>query len=141
MAKKKIGPWTRLNSKIVYDNNWISVNHEEVLNPNGGEGIYGKIHFKNLAIGIVPIDDKGFTFLVGQYRYPLDVYSWEIPEGGGSIRIDPLESARRELLEETDLVANKCEKVIDLDLSNSESDEVAHIFLAIELELHQTQQE
>ncbi len=141
MAKKKIGPWTRLNSKTVYDNNWISVNHEEVLNPNGGEGIYGKIHFKNLAIGIVPIDDKGFTFLVGQHRYPLDVYSWEIPEGGGPIGIDPIESAKRELLEETGLVANKWEKLIDLHLSNSVSDEVAHIVVATELEKHQAQPE
>ncbi len=126
-------PWTKLNSTIAYENPWISVFHEEVLNPNGNPGIYGKVHFKNLAIGIVPLDDEGMTWLVGQYRYPLSQYSWEIIEGGGKIGIDPEESARRELKEECGLVAGNLVEIARSHLSNSVSDELAILFLATEL--------
>jgi 8-oxo-dGTP pyrophosphatase MutT (NUDIX family) len=126
-------PWTVLNSKQVYDNPWIQVTEYSVLNPSGGRGIYGKVHFKNRAIGIVPLDDELNTYLVGQYRFPIDRYSWEIPEGGGPIHRDVLDSARRELKEETGLVAEEWTKLMDLHLSNSVSDEEAIIFLARKL--------
>ena len=89
-------PWTILSEKQVYDNQWIGVTEYDVLNPSGGKGIYGKIHFKNTAVGVLPLDEQGYTWLVGQYRFPLDAYSWEIPEGGGDPATDPLEAARRE---------------------------------------------
>ncbi|MFN3951636.1 MAG: NUDIX domain-containing protein [Thermaurantimonas sp.] len=123
-------PWTTLSDSVVYENNWIRVHHRDVLNPNGGKGIYGLVHFKNYAIGIVPIDDHGFTYIVGQYRYPLSKYSWEIPEGGGPENEDVLESAKRELKEEIGATAEKWFLIQELSLSNSATDELSYIFLA-----------
>ena len=127
-------PWTILSARPVYDNPWIGLTEYDVLNPAGGKGIYGKVHFKNLAIGILPLDEEGYTWLVGQYRFPLDQYSWEIPEGGGDPTLPPVESARRELLEETGLVASEWTHLMDMHLSNSVSDEKAILFLAKGLE-------
>lgn len=123
-------PWRILSGKPVYDNKWISVTEYDVINPSGGKGIYGKVHFKNAAIGILPLDDELNTYLVGQYRFPLEQYSWEIPEGGGPLDEDILASAQRELLEETGLEATEWTKLLDFHLSNSVSDERGYIFLA-----------
>jgi 8-oxo-dGTP pyrophosphatase MutT (NUDIX family) len=128
-----MNPWQILHQKSIYDNKWISVTEYDVINPSGGKGIYGKVHFKNMAIGILPLDDELNTWLVGQYRFPLEQYSWEIPEGGGPLHIDALESAKRELLEETGLVAEEWTKLMDFHLSNSVSDEQGTIFLARKL--------
>lgn len=128
-----VNPWTILGEQLKYDNPWISVTEYQVLNPGGGKGIYGKVHFKNLAIGIVALDEDGCIFLVGQYRFPMDRYSWEIPEGGGPLGVDPLASAQRELLEETGLRAVSWEKILEVQLSNSVSDEEGIIYLAREL--------
>lgn len=124
------GNWRRLNRSTVYDNPWITVHHDEVINPNGGQGIYGVVSFKNLAIGVVPIDEDGCTWLVGQKRYPLDRYSWEIPEGGGPVGIDPLESAKRELEEEVGLVASDWRQILSVELSNSATDERCLLYVA-----------
>lgn len=123
-------PWTVLGEEEVYDNPWIGVTEYDVLNPKGGKGIYGKVHFKNWAIGVIPIDAEGNTYLVGQYRFVLDRYSWEIPEGGGPLGTNPLESAKRELKEETGLVAGEWTQIQELHLSNSVSDEYGVIYLA-----------
>jgi ADP-ribose pyrophosphatase len=127
-------PWSVLNSRQVYDNPWIGVTEYQVINPGGGKGIYGKIHYKSLAIGILPLDEQGNTWLVGQWRFPLDAYSWEIPEGGGDLSLEPVESAKRELKEETGLVATEWIPIQEMHLSNSVSDEKAIIFLARHLE-------
>lgn len=129
-------PWQILSAKEIYDNKWINVTEYDVINPNGGKGIYGKVHFKNIAIGIVALDAKLNTYIVGQYRFALDEYSWEIPEGGGDPNVEPLESAKRELLEETGLVAHQWKFLLKLHLSNSVSDEYGFIFLARDLEQH-----
>jgi 8-oxo-dGTP pyrophosphatase MutT (NUDIX family) len=129
-------PWQVISSKEVYDNKWINVTEYDVINPNGGKGIYGKVHFKNIAIGIMVLDEEMNTWLVGQYRFALDEYSWEIPEGGGPHDIDPLESAKRELLEETGLVAQDWSLLLKLHNSNSVCDELALIYLARQLEQH-----
>lgn len=135
-------PWKTISSKTVYDNPWITVKHEDVINPSGGEGIYGTIHFKNYAIGILPIDHEGYTWLVGQYRYPLKQYSWEIPEGGGSLHETTLASAQRELLEETGLKASKWTTLIEeVHISNSVTDEKGVIYLAQELTQHEAEPE
>jgi 8-oxo-dGTP pyrophosphatase MutT (NUDIX family) len=123
-------PWEILSENQAYDNPWINVTQYDVINPSGGNGIYGKVHFKNWAIGIIPLDKDLNTYLVGQYRFVLNQYSWEIPEGGGPIGIDALESAKRELKEETGLVATEWTKLMSLHLSNSVSDEYGTIFLA-----------
>jgi 8-oxo-dGTP pyrophosphatase MutT (NUDIX family) len=123
-------PWTTLSSETKYENNWITVTEHQVLNPAKSPAIYGTVHFKNLAIGIVPVDKDGFTWLVGQYRYPLKSYSWEIPEGGGKISEPPVVTAKRELKEETGLEATHWEQILEMHLSNSVTDERAIVFLA-----------
>jgi 8-oxo-dGTP pyrophosphatase MutT (NUDIX family) len=127
-------PWTVLGQRVIYENPWIGLTEYDVINPGGGKGIYGKVRFKKLAIGILPLNDRGETWLVGQYRFALDAYSWEIPEGGGDPAVPPVESARRELLEETGLVAKEWTELMEMHLSNSVTDEQAIIFLARGLE-------
>jgi 8-oxo-dGTP pyrophosphatase MutT (NUDIX family) len=129
----KENPWKTLDVKQVYDNQWIQVNHHTVLNPSGKEGIYGVVSFKNLAIGVVAVDENRNTFLVGQYRYTLNQYSWEIPEGGGPFGEEPLSTARRELLEETGLTATNWSLLSPIHTSNSVTDESGFLFLATEL--------
>ena len=131
-----INNWQVIDEATIYENNWIKLQHFNVLNPNGGKGIYGKVSFKNLAIGIVPIDENGYTWLVGQQRFPLNKYSWEIPEGGCPLNEEPLQAAQRELLEETGLVATHWQLILESDLSNSVTDEKAFIFLATQLKQH-----
>ena len=126
-------PWQKLDEEVKYDNSWIKVTHSNVINPSGSRGIYGSIHFKNWAIGIIPIDKNFNTWLVGQYRYPIQKYTWEIPEGGGPIGVSTLETAKRELSEECCLKANKWTKIQTFHLSNSVSDEYGEIFLAQDL--------
>lgn len=140
-ANQTANPWTILEEALKYDNPWISLTEYQVLNPGGGRGIYGKVHFKNLAIGIVALDETGSIYLVGQYRFPLDRYSWEIPEGGGPLGVDPLDSAKRELLEETGLRATSWEAILEIDLSNSVSDEQGIIYLATGLTQHEARPE
>ena len=126
-------PWKTINSRKIYENQWIGLTEHNVINPSGGEGIYGEVHFKNYAIGIMVLDENHHTYLVGQYRFPLKAYSWEIPEGGGPLATDPLESAKRELLEETGLTANQWTEMQRLHLSNSVSNELGIIYMAREL--------
>jgi 8-oxo-dGTP pyrophosphatase MutT (NUDIX family) len=130
MENQPANPWRILSSEEKYENNWIQVTEYQVMNPSGNNGIYGVVHFKNMAIGIIALDADYNIYLVGQYRVPLDAYSWEIPEGGGPLGIDPLESARRELMEETGLEARQWRKVLQMHLSNSVSDEFSIIYLA-----------
>jgi 8-oxo-dGTP pyrophosphatase MutT (NUDIX family) len=127
-------PWRTLESKQIYENDWIVLSEHQVINPNGNKGIYGKVSFKNIAIGIIPLDQNGDTWLVGQYRYTLNEYSWEIPMGGGPLSIDPLVSAKRELLEETGLIAKRWTRILKIHTSNSVTDEVGFVFLAEDLQ-------
>jgi 8-oxo-dGTP pyrophosphatase MutT (NUDIX family) len=129
-------PWQVKSEQTVYENPWIQVIHHDVINPSGGKGIYGKVHFKNTAIGILPLDDQLNTWLVGQYRFTLNQYTWEIPEGGGPQGTDPLAAAKRELLEETGLVAGNWTFLMNFHLSNSVCDEYGFIYLARQLEQH-----
>jgi 8-oxo-dGTP pyrophosphatase MutT (NUDIX family) len=138
---KNRNPWETLIINEVYSNPWISISHREVLNPKGGKGIYGVVSFKNLAIGIVPVDDELNTYLVGQYRYTLNQYSWEIPEGGGPIGEEPLETAKRELLEETGLEAAEWSFLTPIHTSNSVTDESGFIYMARNLKQGQSEPE
>lgn len=122
--------WHTRSVRNVYDNDWIEVSHRDVTAPTGHDGIYGLVHFKHVAVGVVPIDGEDNTWLVGQHRYTLDAWSWEIPEGGGRLDDDPIDVARRELAEETGLRADRVEPLLELHTSNSVTDERAVIYVA-----------
>lgn len=133
-SKQKItNPWTIVSSKHIYENPWISVREDQVITPSATKGIYGTVSFKHIAIGIIPIDDKGYTYLVGQYRYPLNEYSWEIPMGGGKLNEPLLEAAQRELKEETGISARQWEQLLKIHTSNAVCDEVGYVFIAKDL--------
>lgn len=128
-----VNPWRRHSRRIAYENAWIRVHHDEVTRPDGRPGIYGVVHFENRAVGVVAIDAADRVLLVGQFRYALDRYSWEIPEGGVPFDEDALEGARRELREETGLDAAVWQEIATFELSNSVTDEVGLLYLATEL--------
>ena len=135
MFKEEIkNPWTTLSGEVKYDNPWITVTEYQVINPSGGRGIYGKVHFKNTAIGVIPLDNELNTWLVGQYRYTLNAWHWEIPEGGGKFDEDALVSAQRELREETGLIARQWQSILHFHTTNSVTDEEGYIFLAEDLQ-------
>lgn len=123
-------PWITHATREIYDNPWIRLTEHDVTNPGGGQSLYGKVHFKAFAIGIIPLDEEKNTWLVGQYRYPLNEYSWEIPMGGGPLDLPRLDSAKRELKEETGLSASRWTELCKIHLSNSVSDEVGYAYLA-----------
>jgi ADP-ribose pyrophosphatase len=124
------GPWMRHSRRIGYENAWITIWHDEVTRPDGAPGVYGVVHFANLAAGVLVLDDDDRVLLVGQHRYALDAYSWEIPEGGVPAGESALEGARRELLEETGVEASDWRELARVHLSNSVSDELAVLFVA-----------
>lgn len=125
-------PFRVRSSQQVYENPWIRVVEHQVTLPSGKPGIYGVVHFKNRAVGVIPYEN-GYIWLVGQYRFPLSLYSWEIPEGGSPQDEELEETARRELKEETGLVADKLHPVLRMHLSNSSTDELGVVFLALGL--------
>lgn len=126
-------PWETIDNEIVYSNNWVDIKHNNVITPAGTNGIYGVVHFKNIAVAILPLDNQLNTFLVGQYRFPLQEYSWELPMGGSPLGENILEGAKRELLEETGLVAEKWTEIAKTHTSNCVTDEVGYVFIAEEL--------
>ena len=128
-------PWQTLSTLRVYANPWIEVREDQVRTPSGAAGIYGVVQYQNRAVGVVPIDEDGFTWLVGQYRYTHDSYEWEIPEGGCPAGETLEACALRELQEETGLVAAELTPLLSpalspLQLSNSTTDETAYLFVA-----------
>jgi 8-oxo-dGTP pyrophosphatase MutT (NUDIX family) len=124
------GPWTRRSRRVAYENPWLTIWHDEVSRPDGSPGIYGVVHFANLAAGVLAVDDEDRVLLVGQHRYTLDAYSWEVPEGGVPAGETAIEGARRELLEETGVTATDWRELARIHLSNSVSDELAVLYLA-----------
>jgi 8-oxo-dGTP pyrophosphatase MutT (NUDIX family) len=126
-------PWTTNNSRPIYENPWIHVREDQVLNPSGNPGIYGVVSFRNWALGIIPLDEHNNTWLVGQYRYSLNEWSWEIPMGGGPKGSDILESAKRELKEETGYTASRWTNIMRIHTSNSVTDETGFVYLAEDL--------
>ncbi len=134
-------PWQTLSIEERYDNPWINITHREVLNPAGGPGIYGLVHFKNVAVGVLPLDKDYNTWIVGQYRYTLEEYSWEIPEGGAPLGEDPLDAAKRELKEETGIEATKWTQILELNTSNSVTDEYGVAYIAQDLQFGESEPE
>ena len=122
--------WKKINSQIVFENDWMTVRDDQVINPGGGENQYGHVHFKNKAVAIVPLDDDMNTWLVGQDRYTLNTFTWEIPMGGAPLTEDPLIAANRELKEETGLRASRWSRIMNLHTSNSITDEEGIVYVA-----------
>ena len=141
MKNLEENPWVTLTNETAYESPWIKVTKHDVTNPAGNPAIYSVVHFKNIAIGIMPIDKDYNTWLVGQFRYPTNEYSWEIPEGGGKIDVLPEESAARELKEEAGIVAQKYTELMRMHLSNSATDELAIVYLASGLSFEEAQPE
>lgn len=135
----KTKAWQTHSIETVYDNSWITVSHRQVTAPTGNAAIYGLVHFKAIAVGMIPIDNDGYTWLVGQHRYTLDSYSWEIPEGGSASDEDPLKAAQRELREETGITASSWTQLLRLHTSNSVTDESAIAYIAQGLSIGDTQ--
>lgn len=141
MSENEKNTWKTLHTETKFETPWITVTKHDVINPAGKPGLYGVVSFKNIAIGILPLDKNHNTWLVGQWRYPLKEYSWEIPEGGGPHGIDPLESAKRELKEETGLIAKKYTELGRIHTSNSVCDEYGLLYLAQDLEQSEAEPE
>ena len=134
-------PWKTREKETVFETPWIRVENHRITTPSGKPGEYGKVCFKQHAIGIVPLDEDLNTWVVGQFRYPLNTYSWEIIEGGGEFDESPLEAAKRELLEESGIEANYWEPLMEMEMSNAATDELAFIFLARDLHFHEPEPE
>ena len=126
-------PFTLVSSKIAYENPWIKVEHQDVIRPDGNAGIYGIVRFKNRAVAVLPIEANGDVWLVGQWRRPLNAWSWEVPEGGVPFDEDLETGARRELEEEAGLIARTLIKVLEFDVSNSVCDEIGFSYIAYDL--------
>jgi 8-oxo-dGTP pyrophosphatase MutT (NUDIX family) len=123
-------PWITESSPIMYDNKWIRIIENQVINPAGNKGIYGVVHFKNIAVAIIPLDEQYNTWIVGQYRYAHESYEWEVVEGGCPVGTEPLDTAKRELHEEVGLKAEHYEMILEMQLSNSTTDEISYTYIA-----------
>jgi len=139
--QENLNSWKTLSSELIYESPWIAVNKHQTINPAGNPATYSVVNFKNKAIGVLPLSEDGYTWLVGQWRYPLNQYSWEIPEGGGPLGEEPIDTAIRELKEETGIVAQKFEEIMQLHLSNSATDEHAFVFVATNLTFEEAEPE
>ena len=133
--------WQMLSKETIFENLWIRLEDHEVINPSSGKSQYGKICFKNLAVAILAVDEDRQIYLVGQYRYTLDEYSWELPMGGAPLKEKPLTAAQRELREETGVSATSWREVMRLHLSNSVTDEAGIVFIATGLTVGEPQPE
>ena len=131
--------WKKISSRTVYENDWMRVLEDDVVTPGGGKNLYGHVHFKNVAVAIIALDDSDNTWLVGQDRYTLGEYSWELPMGGAPLDEPPLVAAQRELQEETGIRAATWEELMRLHPSNSITDELGIAYIATGLSFGETQ--
>lgn len=135
MKKRQDNPWTIKDADVKYENPWIKVQEYDVLNPGGGKGIYGVVEIKNLAVGMIPLSKNMDTWLVRQYRFPLNEWTYEIPEGGCPPSSTPLETAKRELEEETGITASKWTPILEVQTSNCITNELGYVYLAEDLSI------
>ncbi|HMO02144.1 MAG TPA: NUDIX hydrolase [Oligoflexia bacterium] len=128
-------PWQTLSSKVIYQNRWIKLREDQVIQPKGAPGIYSVLEIPP-AVAIVALDESWKVCLVGQWRYTQNKFSWEIPGGSSEKTIGSiLENAKRELLEETGISAEIWEPLGTIDNSNGATNDTAHLFLARSLKV------
>lgn len=137
--EEDIDPWIVKGVSRAFENAWFVVDSHAVIHPHGAEGVYSVVRPRRVAVGVLPIDDEGYVHLVGQWRFPLKRYSWEMPEGGADPGEEPRACAVRELKEEAGLVAGALRPILEMDMSNSFTDEIAMVFLATGLEAGEAQ--
>lgn len=125
-------PWKKLSTKIVYKNPWIKVIEDKVIKPDGSRGIYAYVETRGPSVCVVAIDDNNEVYLIGQYRYTSGEFSWEVPNGNSDGE-DVLSAAKRELTEETGLVAKRWENVGYFWVMNGVVREKCHVFIARDL--------
>lgn len=133
------GKWKTKSSKLVYDNRWIELEEFQVIDPSGKDTIYSVLNLKSIAVGIIPLDEDLNTWIVGQHRFPFNDYFWEIVEGGGDRNVSTLDSAKRELQEETGIKANKWTELLDMVTSNCATSEKAVVYVARDLSFGEAQ--
>ena len=138
-ADAKRPGWTTLTLDVPFESPWLRVEASDVIAPTGNPAKYGVVRFQNRAIAVFALHDDGTVPLVGQMRYSIDAYSWEIPEGGAPLDEDPRDGAMRELHEETGLIAADLREILSMDLSNSVTDEACVCFLATGLSQAETE--
>jgi len=123
-------PWRTKSSRVVYENAWIRVREDQVIRPDGGPGLYGVIEIRP-SVGVVALNDQDQIVLVGQWRYSVNRYSWEIPRGGSHPgEQNMLDVAKRELAEEAGVVADEWRVLGPVDVCNGVADDVQTLFLA-----------
>ena len=123
-------PYTVLDRRFLYDSPWIRIREDRFQHRRGAEGRYAVCGFVRTACGVLALDEQDRVVLVGQWRYPLEAYSWELPEGGGDVSESPFEAITRELAEEAGLTAQVWEPLAFFHPSNSSTEEEAFLFLA-----------
>ena len=126
----EINPWKTLDKKVHYESAWIRTEEHRVINPAGKAGTYSLTHFKNIAVAVIPLDAENNTWIVGQFRYPTQTFEWEVCEGGCPEGTDPVETAKRELHEECGIISNDLELILEMQLSNSATDEISFTYIA-----------
>lgn len=137
----ELNPWQTIQKTVRYESAWIRTEEHDVINPAGKPGKYSLTHFKNIAVAVIPLDNENNTWIVGQYRYPLQSFEWEVCEGGCPEGTDPLETAKRELKEECGIIAGDFELILEMQLSNSATDEISYTYLARNLSMTMSQPE
>jgi 8-oxo-dGTP pyrophosphatase MutT (NUDIX family) len=131
-------PWRTRSSRIAYQNPWIRVREDQVVRPDGGDGIYGVVEIRP-SVGVIAFNEREEVVLVGQWRYPHDRYSWEIPRGGSHEgEADMLEVAKRELAEEAGVTAQTWEYIGAVDCCNGVVNDVQSLYVAGNLTLVET---
>lgn len=122
--------WKSLGESVLVDTPWMRVTRHPAVAPTGMTADYVVMRPRNVGTGVLPLHDDGTVSLVGQHRFTLMRYSWEMPEGGAPEGEDPFDAVRRELAEEAGLRAEHWRAALDMDLSNSITDERAMTWVA-----------